>query len=107
MNLYFQLPSRRRFNLSWPVQKPIIAAIDGAGADVIKEAKAGITCQPENPDALARAVLRLRSMTKKEREFLGNNGRTYFELHFERENLIDRLEQWLNELKHHRQKAVG
>ena len=51
MNLYFQLPSRRRFNLSWPVQKPIIAAIDGAGADVIKEAKAGITCQPENPDA--------------------------------------------------------
>ena len=38
-------------------------------------------------------------MTKKEREFLGNNGRTYFELHFERENLIDRLEQWLNELK--------
>ena len=43
--------------------KPIIAAIDGEGARIIKEAGAGIACPAENPYALASAVLKIHRMS--------------------------------------------
>jgi colanic acid biosynthesis glycosyl transferase WcaI len=78
--------------------KPIIAALDGEGARVIKEAEAGVVCPSGDPEALSEAVLALYSMSKKEREAMGLRGRDYFEKHFERTMLLDRLEKWMQEL---------
>jgi colanic acid biosynthesis glycosyl transferase WcaI len=78
--------------------KPIIAALDGEGARVIKEAEAGVVCPSGDPEALREAVLALYSMSKKEREAMGLRGRDYFEKHFERTMLLDRLEKWMQEL---------
>jgi len=78
--------------------KPIIAALDGEGARVVKEAGAGLTCKTENPKALAEAVLKLHNMSKVERKEMGKKGRSYFEKHFERETLLDRLEGWMKTL---------
>ena len=78
--------------------KPIIAALDGEGARVVDESGAGITCSAENPKALAEAVLKMYNMSGKEREEMGKRGRSYFEKHFEREMLIDRLDGWMKEL---------
>lgn len=78
--------------------RPIIAALDGEGRRVIDEAGAGITCPPENPEALAGAVLTCYRMAKSDRERMGLRGRAYYEAHFERQRLLDRLETWMDEL---------
>jgi glycosyltransferase involved in cell wall biosynthesis len=78
--------------------KPIIAALDGEGAKVVEEADAGVTCSAENPKALVEAVLKLYNMSETARKEMGRKGRSYFEKHFEREMLIDRLDGWMEEL---------
>lgn len=78
--------------------RPVIGAMEGEGARIIDEAKAGIVCPPEDPEALCRAVLTMHRIPLKEREDMGRRGREYFMLHFERTMLIDRLDGWLQSL---------
>jgi glycosyltransferase involved in cell wall biosynthesis len=87
--------------------KPVIAALDGEGARVIREAGAGIACPAENPAALAKAVLALYSMSETEREAMGLSGRDYFEAHFERTMLLDRLEKWMKEVQEELRQCVS
>ncbi len=86
--------------------KPIIAALDGEGAKVIEEADAGITCPSENPEALAEAVLAMYNLPETDRNIMGQKGRKYFEKHFEREMLFDRLEEWMKALLSQRHKGA-
>jgi glycosyltransferase involved in cell wall biosynthesis len=79
--------------------KPIIAALDGEGAEVVEESGAGLACPAENPDALAKTVLKMYGMPEKDRQLMGINGRIYFEKNFERNMLLDRLEGWMIELR--------
>jgi glycosyltransferase involved in cell wall biosynthesis len=78
--------------------RPVVAALDGEGARVVTEAGAGLAVPAEDADALAGAVLELYRMTPEERAGMGRKGRAYFEEHFEREKLLDRLEGWMEEL---------
>lgn len=78
--------------------RPIIAAIDGEGTHIINEARAGFTCPAEDPDALARTVLKAYETPKSERENMGVKGRAYYEANFDRTMLIDRLEGWMRDL---------
>ncbi|MBW2574979.1 MAG: glycosyltransferase family 4 protein [Deltaproteobacteria bacterium] len=78
--------------------KPIAAALDGEGAKVIEEAGAGMACPAESPKALAETVLKFYNMSETDQKEMGNKGREYFEKHFEREMLFDRLEGWMKEL---------
>jgi glycosyltransferase involved in cell wall biosynthesis len=79
--------------------KPVIAGLDGEGARVIEEAGTGIACPAEDPEALSAAVLTMYSMSEVEREAIGLRGRAYFEKHFERTMLLDRLERWMKEVQ--------
>jgi glycosyltransferase involved in cell wall biosynthesis len=56
--------------------KPIIQAIK-AGNDMIRDANCGITVEPQNPQAMADAIIRLYQMSSEERNILGNNGKQY------------------------------
>jgi glycosyltransferase involved in cell wall biosynthesis len=78
--------------------KPVVAALDGEGARVIEESGAGFAVPAEDADALAAAMLRMYRATPEERAEMGRRGRAYFEEHFEREKLLDRLEGWMEEL---------
>ena len=78
--------------------KPILAALDGEGARVVRESGAGIVCPAEDAKALAESVLRLSCMSPQERAAMGQKGRTYFEANFEREKLLDRLEGLMLEM---------
>jgi colanic acid biosynthesis glycosyl transferase WcaI len=82
--------------------RPVIAALDGEGAQVVREAKAGLTAEAENPQALADAVLALYRTPQDERSAMGRRGRDYFEAHFERGYLLGQLEDWMQEsIKEH------
>lgn len=93
--------------------KPVIAALDGEGARVIDEARAGLSCPAEDPAALAEAVLTIFRLPERERQAMGRRGRWYFEKHFERNMLLDRLDGWIRELPrdtgvvHELRKEVG
>lgn len=64
--------------------KPILAAVNGATAKLIPSARAGLTCPPENPGAMAETVLMFSYMSKEEREEMGRNGRAVFLRHYSR-----------------------
>lgn len=78
--------------------RPIIAALDGEGARVVEEAGAGLTCPAEDPESLAKTVLKAYNMTAYDREKMALRGRVYFEKNFESRMLLDRLDGWLSEL---------
>ena len=77
--------------------KPIIAALDGEGGQIVEEAGAGLSCPAENPQALADAVEAMYAMTEGARKEMGERGIRYFHAHFERQMLLDRLEGWMKE----------
>jgi glycosyltransferase involved in cell wall biosynthesis len=78
--------------------RPIVAALDGEGARVVREAGAGVAVPAGDPRALADAVLELARAPRPEREAMGASGRRYFERHFERALLLARLEGWMTDL---------
>jgi len=78
--------------------RPVVASLDGEAARIVEEAGNGFAVPAEDPDALADAVLRLYETPPEERAEMGRRGRAYFEEHFERERLLDRLEGWMQEL---------
>ena len=78
--------------------KPIIAALDGEGGRIVRESGAGIAVGAEDSDALAEAVLNMYKVTASERRAMGLRGRSYFEAHFERDMLLERLERWLHDV---------
>jgi glycosyltransferase involved in cell wall biosynthesis len=87
--------------------KPIIAALDGEGARVIREAAAGIAVPAQQPRALAEAVRRLAELPPEDLESMGASGRRYFETHFERDMLLEQLEGWMVELRRRRPATAG
>jgi glycosyltransferase involved in cell wall biosynthesis len=78
--------------------RPIIAAIDGEGGDIVTESGAGFSCPAGDPDKLAAAVLALRRLPEEQRKIMGSKGRAHFEANFERELLLDRLERWMRDV---------
>lgn len=78
--------------------KPVVAALDGEGARVVIAAGAGFAVPAEDAAGLAEAVLKIYKMDPTGREILGDNGRKYYEKHFDREKLFDKLEDWLFEV---------
>jgi glycosyltransferase involved in cell wall biosynthesis len=71
--------------------------MNGEGARLIDEARAGISVAAEDGVALADAIIKLYNMPDAERQKLGDNGRSYFSHHFEHEYLVDRLLEHLTD----------
>lgn len=78
---------------------PVLAMLNGEGAEVVRNAGAGMTCPAGDHRALAEAVLLLSTMSLVERRTMGMNGAALSREEFGREILIDRLEAWLNSLR--------
>lgn len=72
--------------------KAVVAALEGEGAQVVVESGAGWAVPPENPRALADAVLAASRLSKDEIGQMGRRGEAYFRQHFERGLLLSRLE---------------
>lgn len=76
---------------------PIIGIINGEGARVIKDAKAGFTCNSGDYKKLAQIIIK---MTKfKNLKVLGDNGKKFANLHFNKSKLIENLNNELYDLK--------
>jgi len=76
---------------------PILGMLDGEGAQVISDSKAGLVCDAGNSAGLASAILAMTAMSADKRKHLGLNGREYAQREFGRGLLIDKLEILLHE----------
>lgn len=79
--------------------RPIVAALDGEGSRVVQEAGVGLTGPAGDPQALAENVLAMYRLSESQRQAMGLLGRAYFEAHFERQMLLERLEGLMRMLK--------
>ena len=76
--------------------KPILAMIDGCSQDVIKAADCGYCADAADYKAMAEQIRRMKSLTQRERERMGNNSRAFYERHYQMNGCIDNLEHYLN-----------
>lgn len=63
--------------------KPIIASLNGEGARVVQEARAGLTSPAEEVAPLVANIRKMYSLGGAQREEMGRCGRSYFAAHFE------------------------
>lgn len=78
--------------------KPILASINGEGARVVQIAGAGLTCQAQNPEALAETVLKFYHLSADEKVKMGLSGKNYFAEHFQQKKVIERIKLLLETL---------
>lgn len=77
--------------------QPIVAMLDGEGAEVVRAAGAGIAVPAGDATGLAAAIETLMDMPENQRGDLGASGRAYALAHYRLENLLDQLENWFAE----------
>ena len=97
------------FNLTVPAKvqaymsasKPIVAMLNGEGAEIIEEAKCGLTAPAGDSNKLAETILKMASLPKEELLQMGENSRNFFQANYQLSTCIDNLERILN-LKSHK-----
>jgi colanic acid biosynthesis glycosyl transferase WcaI len=73
------IPSKTQAYMS--AGKPLLMAVDGDSADLVRLSGGGIVAESENPEALANAADQLASMPDQDLARLGNNSRSYYHHH--------------------------
>ena len=76
--------------------KPVLASLNGEGAQVVLEAKAGLASPAGDSAALAANILKIKQMPSDERDTLGRQGKSYFLEYFETESQARHLAETLS-----------
>ena len=74
---------------------PVLAMLNGEGAELVRRSNAGLTCAAGDHTGLASAALQLSRMSAAERAAMGERGRAVCAEEFDRATLIRRLEHYL------------
>jgi putative colanic acid biosynthesis glycosyltransferase WcaI len=74
--------------------RPVVVAASGWTAEVVRRAGAGIVCPPEDPAALAEAIVEVTADRERART-MGLNGQRYVEANLTRAIAVERLERAL------------
>ncbi|MFL6601421.1 MAG: glycosyltransferase family 4 protein [Steroidobacteraceae bacterium] len=77
---------------------PVVAMLNGEGAEVVERSGSGLTCRAGDARGLAAAVLELASLSAERRAEMGKNALAVSASEFNRSRLISQLECWLVEL---------
>ena len=77
--------------------RPIIGMLDGEGADVIELAGAGMVCAAGDSAGLAQVIEQFAETTQEERFLMGEQGRAYAKAEFDRNTLVARSIDLLDE----------
>lgn len=101
--LLFSLKNELCFNLTVPAKvqfymsqsKPILAMINGDGAELIKAANCGYSVNAGDVEAFVEAVIKMYSLSKEELKKIGENGEKFYMTYFAKEQRIRQLEELL------------
>jgi glycosyltransferase involved in cell wall biosynthesis len=73
------IPSKTQVSLA--SAKPVLMAVRGDAADIVKNADAGITCDPDDPAGMARVMRQFAAMPREELDAMGRRGMLYYQEH--------------------------
>lgn len=104
--LLFSLKDEPCFNLTVPSKvqfymaqgKPILAMINGDGADLVNESKCGFSVPAGDSEKLAKKITEMYKMKISDLVVLGNNGKNYYKSFFEKKDRIAQLIDIFNSL---------
>ncbi len=93
------------FNLTVPAKvqaymsagKPILAMLNGEGAETILEANCGFTVPASDAKKMAKTIEKASALDHKILQNMGENGRAYFKERFTLKSCIDNLERIIKE----------
>ncbi|MDD4927927.1 MAG: glycosyltransferase family 4 protein [Gallionella sp.] len=74
------IPSKTQAYMA--VGKPLLMAVAGNAADVIRQAGCGLVAEPENAESIAASAIKLFEQDESMREQMGEKGRAYYERNF-------------------------
>lgn len=89
------VPSKMQFYMAQG--KPILAMLNGDGADLVREANCGIAVSAGDGNALSKALKRMVVMPKEELGLLGKSGKKFYENNFTKEMRMEQLEKMIAE----------
>ncbi len=89
------IPSKIQAYLA--VGKPVLVAVPGDAADLVHQAKAGLSCPSENPEQLAKMAQEFYHMDRSSHEAMGRAGRQYYLDNLSMEKGVQRFEQTFKE----------
>ncbi len=85
------IPSKIQTYLA--VGRPIIAGVCGDAAELIKESGAGIIVPPENPEELAKGIIKIADLRFEDRERMGKNGSAYYKNNLSFDLAVNKFER--------------
>jgi colanic acid biosynthesis glycosyl transferase WcaI len=80
--------------------RPVILAVGGQAREIVETARGGLCIEPENAEALAKAIEKLRS-APADGQRLGNNGRRWIVQHLSRVTTAGKYINVLASVKNH------
>ena len=75
--------------------KPVVAAMNGAGAEAVRQSGGGLVSAACDEDALTRNLLTLCAMSATQRQEMGQKAKEYYEKHYRRAELLRRVETFI------------
>lgn len=82
--------------------KPIVIAMEGAAADLVLEAGAGVIVPPDDPPRLAAELRRLVSLPRADLDRLGSAGRNYLKRTMTKQRVVPKYDELLKRLAERR-----
>lgn len=77
--------------------KPILAMLNGEGAEIVEEAECGLSVPAGNSHELAKTIVQMSNLEKSELSKMGQNSRAFFLKNYQLSSCIDNLERILSQ----------
>ena len=78
--------------------RPIIGALNGSGADVISDSRAGYCVPSDDYQGLADSVLKMSALSAAELQEMGDCALSYYRNNFDRDMLVSQLDGCMHEM---------
>lgn len=78
--------------------KPVLMAVEGEGAELIRATGSGVSCPSEDPAAMAQAIVAVYKMPPAARRGMGDNARKAFLDNFRKDDAITKYEELLKRI---------
>lgn len=89
----FRLYAPAKISSYMAAGKPIVAVLNGEGAEVIRDADCGWTLPAGDAEGFARLAIELSQVDKSELEKRGANAKKYYDAHFVKEKCLKELDR--------------
>jgi glycosyltransferase involved in cell wall biosynthesis len=76
---------------------PLIASIDGETQEIIKKSGAGMYCDAEDHIGLYEIIKKMSKLQKDELDQMAENALVFFKENYEREMLLDKMDEYINQ----------